>query len=137
MVGWFNLNAPPNLSPAGDVKHSQCFDHQDDCCGFPGTHLLHPVTGMSMRPPPFPFAHRDHDFASSSRSPPFPKMEFPNFDGSNPRLWHDNCEIYFEVYAVDQSLKTKFAALNFQGCGCFVVVDSSEMGKNHGLGISV
>ena len=42
-------------------------------------------------------------------------MEFPKFDGSNPRLWRDNYEIYFEVYMVDQSLKTRFAALNFQG----------------------
>lgn len=42
-------------------------------------------------------------------------MEFPKFDGSNPRLWHDNCEIYFEVYTVDYSLKTRFVALSFKG----------------------
>jgi len=42
-------------------------------------------------------------------------MEFPKFDGTNPRLWRDNCEMFFEVYTVDQSLKTRFAALNFKG----------------------
>jgi hypothetical protein len=42
-------------------------------------------------------------------------MEFPKFDGSNPRLWRDNAEIYFEEYVVDPSLKTRFVALNFWG----------------------
>jgi hypothetical protein len=53
---------------------------------------------------------------SSSHHPPFPKMEFPKFDGSNPRLWRDQCEVYFEVHAVDETMmKTRFASLNFKG----------------------
>jgi hypothetical protein len=58
-----------------------------------------------------------HSFPSDSvpRSPPFPKIEFPKFDGSNPRLWQDHCTMFFEVYAVHPSLKTRFAALNFVG----------------------
>lgn len=42
--------------------------------------------------------------------PPFSKMEFPKFGGDNPRLWRDQCEIYFEVYAMSAHLKTRFAA---------------------------
>ena len=42
-----------------------------------------------------------------------PKMEFPKFDGSNPRWWRDQCELYFEIYSVAPFLKTRFAALNF------------------------
>jgi hypothetical protein len=42
-------------------------------------------------------------------------MEFPKFDGSNPRLWRDHCEVYFEVHAVDEMMKTRFASLNFKG----------------------
>ncbi|WVZ81180.1 hypothetical protein U9M48_028591 [Paspalum notatum var. saurae] len=42
-------------------------------------------------------------------------MEFPKFDGDNPHLWRDRCETYFEVYSVAESLKTRFAALNFMG----------------------
>jgi hypothetical protein len=53
--------------------------------------------------------------ASSSHHPPFPKMEFPKFDGSNPCLWRDQCEVYFEVYAVEEMMKTRFASLNFKG----------------------
>jgi len=52
---------------------------------------------------------------SSHHPPPFPKIEFPKFDGSNPRLWRDHCERYFEVYTVHQAMKTRFASLNFKG----------------------
>lgn len=55
----------------------------------------------------------EHERAPRSAS--LPKMKFPQFDGSNPRLWSDQCEIYFEVYSVSPLLKTRFAALNFSG----------------------
>ena len=42
-------------------------------------------------------------------------MEFPKLDGTNPRLWHDQCEIYFEIYVVISMLKTHFASPNFTG----------------------
>ena len=51
----------------------------------------------------------------ASRSAPFPKLEFPKFDGSNHCLWRDLCERYFEVYSIVPFLKTWFAALNFTG----------------------
>jgi hypothetical protein len=49
------------------------------------------------------------------RSPPFPKLDFPKFDGDFPRAWRDECEMFFELYVVHPSLKTRFAALNFRG----------------------
>jgi len=49
------------------------------------------------------------------RSPPFPKKDFWKFDGDFPRAWRDECEMFFELYAVQPSLKTRFAALNFRG----------------------
>jgi hypothetical protein len=52
---------------------------------------------------------------SSSHHPPFPKMEFPRFDGSNQCLWRDQCEVYFEVHTVDKMMNTRFASLNFKG----------------------
>jgi uncharacterized membrane protein len=55
------------------------------------------------------------DESSSSHHPPFPKMEFPKFYGTNPRLWRDQCEVYFEVYAVQESMKTRFTSLYFKG----------------------
>lgn len=65
----------------------------------------------------FPISHTTPDDAGPAQfhSPPFPKMEFPKFDGEFPRLWRDQCEVFFEVYAVHPSLKTRFATLNFKG----------------------
>jgi len=42
-------------------------------------------------------------------------MDFPIFDGENPRLWKDRCELYFEIFGVCEALKPRFAALNFKG----------------------
>jgi hypothetical protein len=42
-------------------------------------------------------------------------MEFPKFDGDNPRLWRDRCVLYFEVYGTHPMMRTRFTALNFQG----------------------
>jgi hypothetical protein len=42
-------------------------------------------------------------------------MEFQKFDGSFPRSWRDQCEVFFEVYATHPSLKTWFATLNYMG----------------------
>jgi len=68
-----------------------------------------------------PTSHlRTHEFvpevsAGSSRSSHKPKLEFPKFDGQQPRLWKDKCESYFEVYEISDALKPRFAALNFTG----------------------
>ena len=53
------------------------------------------------------------DSASPYPRAPFPKLDFPKFAGENPLLWRDQCEMYFEVYAVHPALKTRFAVLNF------------------------
>ena len=83
--------------------------------GILGAHPPHLVTGT-------PPEHHSHSYdvepvprGSCSRSGPLPKLEFPRFDGENPRLWKDRCEMYFEVYGVSDALKPRFAALNFSG----------------------
>ena len=65
-----------------------------------------------------------------SRSPPFPKMDFLKFDGEFPRLWRDQCEVYFEVYAVHPSLKTRFATLNFKGAVVTWLQTVQRTGRN-------
>jgi hypothetical protein len=37
---------------------------------------------------------------SQMSGPPMPNMNFPVFDGTNPKLWKHRCETYFEFYAV-------------------------------------
>jgi hypothetical protein len=42
-------------------------------------------------------------------------MNFSTLDGTNPRLWRDKCESYFEIFGVSGALKPRFATLNFTG----------------------
>jgi hypothetical protein len=42
-------------------------------------------------------------------------MDFPKFDGKNPKLWQQECETYFVIYHVFPALKTRYASLNFKG----------------------
>ena len=118
---------PPASSAERPSGHGVVNHHRDVGGGILGSHPPHPVTGMSLNnlPPVRPepaFSHPPvhHEFIPGSQSPmprssPLPKLDFPKFDGENPRIWRDRCEMFFEVYGVSESLKTRFAALNFSG----------------------
>ena len=64
-------------------------------------------------PPQFPHTEASRDFAPCAS--PLPKLEFPKFDGDNPQLWRDHCEMFLEVYSVGDHLETRFGVLNFRG----------------------
>ena len=44
-----------------------------------------------------------------------PQVELPRFDGSNPRLWQDRCEDYFQVWGTPQQLWIQYASARFDG----------------------
>jgi hypothetical protein len=44
-----------------------------------------------------------------------PKMNFPKFDGDNPKLWKSHCEDYFEMYGVDPLVWVKVSSMHFEG----------------------
>jgi hypothetical protein len=44
-----------------------------------------------------------------------PKINFPVFDGSNPKLWQKQCEDYFDVYATEEIVWIKAATMHFHG----------------------
>jgi hypothetical protein len=68
-------------------------------------------------------AGRDFSRSHSTNSGPntrniqgkLPILNFPQFDGYNPRLWQYHCENYFDMYAVDQSLWVNIALMHFEG----------------------
>lgn len=35
--------------------------------------------------------------------------------GENPKVWQQDCETFFEIYHVKDSLRTRYATLNFRG----------------------
>lgn len=62
--------------------------------------------------------HGDRRVAHAPIRSPFgstPKMDFPKFDGEDYQVWIDNCELYFDIYGVSETMKVKFAALNVVG----------------------
>ncbi|CAD6334226.1 unnamed protein product [Miscanthus lutarioriparius] len=107
-----NLNlalGSSSCSPMMDEEQPK--GHGEHCGGIMASRPQSSSEGTFIETPPENLFQSD----SVPRSPPFPKIEFPKFDGSNPRLWQDHCTMFFEVYAVHPSLKTRFAALNFIG----------------------
>jgi len=44
-----------------------------------------------------------------------PKAVFPKFDGSNPNVWRENCEKYFNMYHIPMHLWAQFATIHFKG----------------------
>jgi hypothetical protein len=44
-----------------------------------------------------------------------PKMNFPRFDGENPKLWQSHYENYFEMYAVESRVWVRVATMHFDG----------------------
>jgi hypothetical protein len=44
-----------------------------------------------------------------------PKLNFPRFDGENPRLWISHCESYFEMCPLELDRWIKLATMHFQG----------------------
>ena len=118
----FNLNSAPlqEVCPSAPTwerpsGHRVANHHRNVGGGILGFHPPHPVTGTSHGPSPQSHGLDAESLDSSTRPCPIPKLKFPKFDGDNPRLWKDRCEMYFEVYRVSESLKPRFAALNFSG----------------------
>ena len=85
---------------------------------IPGSQRLPPANGMSI---PLNYARNygnDDQYdrpVQHHRYQTTPKMDFPKFDGTDPSVWKDNCEMYFEIYGISETMKVKFAMLNFVG----------------------
>lgn len=107
-----HLSAPTGERPSG---HHVANYHRDAGGGILEDPPPHPVTGTSSEPPHVHFGSSDDTREEMGHRAPLSKIEFPMFDGVNPRLWRDRCDMYFEVYSVKPALKTRFATLNFKG----------------------
>jgi hypothetical protein len=116
--GAFDLNAMPALTASSSQSphgHGLRNDYRVAGEGAPGFPPPHPVTGMIPTNSAPDFIPHDGDCSAIPHSSHGPKMEFPKFDGENPRLWRDQCVLFFEVYGTHPAMKTRFAILNFKG----------------------
>ena len=115
----------PAVGPAG---HRNDTHHRERGFGCVTTLSHLPVKGTHKFPP---HKHGGDDFYTGARMgsqslhvPPItspyhhnkiPKIHFPQFDGSHPKLWTSRCEDYFELYSVDPSIWIKVASMHFSG----------------------
>lgn len=48
-----------------------------------------------------------------------PQLEFPRFDGSNPKMWKNHCESFFRIIPDPEEAWSKLATLHFVGSAAF------------------
>ncbi|WVZ90409.1 hypothetical protein U9M48_036715 [Paspalum notatum var. saurae] len=61
------------------------------------------------------FAHSGGGDRYAGGSGRLPKLNFPHFDGENPKLWIIRSESYFDMYGVEQSMWIRVASMHFEG----------------------
>jgi hypothetical protein len=103
----------------GPTGHRSDNNHRG--CGFGRvyTHTHDPIKGTILLTPPPPPNSPTHPASSYVEYQKFPgsatlstrvtlgqltKLHFPKFDGENPKLWQSRCELYYEMYVVEQSV---------------------------------
>lgn len=118
-------SAPVRPSVTGDAadgpRFGRCDDfyHRDSGPWHPGANVRYPVTGMYSlhSSQPFSFHHPGsggfHEVSRQMGN--LPKLNFPSFDGTNPKLWQSKCEKYFHMYATEVSMWVQVATMHFEG----------------------
>uniref|UniRef100_A0A0A8ZUC4 Uncharacterized protein n=1 Tax=Arundo donax TaxID=35708 RepID=A0A0A8ZUC4_ARUDO len=64
-----------------------------------------------------------HGGSSSNSHVRMPRIEFPKFDGDNPRWWNEKCEKYFDMYSVPSHSWANFTTMHFTGTAAFMVAN--------------
>jgi hypothetical protein len=116
--------SPPMLHPDGPVGHREDLHNREQGFGSVTTLIPGPVKGTHNIPPPPPITPRYHgslldQFGSRARPSEslgrslgkLPKLPFPSFDGTNPRLWISRCENYFDMYDVEPTAWIRVASM--------------------------
>lgn len=141
-AGIFTKPGSTSASPSAGITvdgpggHHDDKNHRESAFGSVYTHSHTPVTGME--PEPSPSLHTsdfqpslfgphersqhnhsvgDHTHIQSSdlSNCHIPKLNFPCFDGSNPKLWIKRSEDYFYLYQVPPNLWIRISTMQFSG----------------------
>ncbi|CAN6166061.1 unnamed protein product [Urochloa humidicola] len=122
------------LQSEGTEEHRAELPHKDSGFGSVFTHTHHSGKGMfehhssqipkSMSQPKIEIPHFNSDphFRQSCRSPKdgnssqsrLPKLNFPTFDGENPKLWISRCQDYLEFYDVEPHRWIMVSTMHFK-----------------------
>lgn len=125
----------PDAHADGPVGHRVERHHRDDGFGsvFVQTHVpikgasfssdnssphgtFHPFQSTGCPPPPPPLPnHRSQHFHDPPYSGRLPKLQFPEFEGENPKLWLSRCEDYFDMYNIPPDLRVRVVVSQIKG----------------------
>ncbi|RLN23391.1 uncharacterized protein C2845_PM07G03090 [Panicum miliaceum] len=112
----------------GSKEHRVDLHHRESAYGAVYTHTHSPVKGMHSDPLPVLPRSSSHsqlhsaDVHHNGRSVSLgtsrscgrlPKMQFPLFDGENPKLWIRRSEDYFDMFQVESHMWIKVASMHF------------------------
>ncbi|XP_026396304.1 uncharacterized protein LOC113290936 [Papaver somniferum] len=78
---------------------------------------------------PFGESNSNNEFhLSTSNFHHYPKIDFPRFDGSNPRGWLRKCERYFHINSIDPAKQVELASIHLDGksVSCFLYYQEEE-----------
>jgi hypothetical protein len=121
-----SVTASPTLRGSGDGPNGNRV-HINRDCGFGRvfTQIHDPVKGTILPSPPLPNSPPIPEFELSygpswnltgrAQLGKLPKMNFPQFDGDNPKLWQSRCEKYFDMYSTESSMWVRVASMHFDG----------------------
>lgn len=124
-----DLHRPGDFPHGGDVRASWPRKHSfNRSVGSEGgtTPEPAPVTGAgkfsNLSPTPFTgFGSVAPSMISqaSNFSHSVPPLDFPRFDGTNPKIWIRRCENYFDICAIVPEHWVKLALVHFSGSAAF------------------
>jgi hypothetical protein len=82
---------------------------------FPSIVSRKGVPGHPYPRPHSPFGSRDYGTQFASYLGQLPKLNYPEFYGTHPKLWQKRCENYFHMYGVDPAMWIQVSTMSFLG----------------------
>nr|CAD1835735.1 unnamed protein product [Ananas comosus var. bracteatus] len=71
--------------------------------------------GKGLLPNPHRLLERGEEHQGRFQHIPYPRLEFPTFQGEEPREWSSHCEQYFRIYQVPELQWVEIATMHFTG----------------------
>lgn len=111
------------LESPGPFGHRSSTNHRGDDTGVVTTLVPSPVKGAPMNSKIPSFKSDSNCYGETSRMHPvvasFPSINFPKFDGSNPRIWKRQCETFFSFYKVPDEMWVRMVTMYFDGSALY------------------
>lgn len=116
-----HLEVAATAEASGQLGHRSPKFHRSVGTGVVTTLVPPPVRGANLfhRTPSTPHTPLGGMSPSLNLGSAIPALEFPKFDGSNPRIWIRRCETYFDICDTPMVHWVKLATINFTGSATF------------------